>query len=360
MRMLSFDLGDFNALSSWHLLDRDTGEVASGTVLTEVPSLSELLIDLTPDKVLCEACTMTYLLADTVAAVLPQATFVAANTNADAWRWSTTKRKTDKDDAEKLIRLDLLEELPAVEVPDQEIRVLRRLLTYRQKLIGKRTSCYNAIRHACKQHQVRMPRGDRAWTADGLAELGALCAGLEDVAAVPIDWQTTWLLELAQLLAQVRLLNGQLAQVEKTLKQWERDQERLTNLKTAPGIGRVVGLALIAFLGNPRRFRTGKQVAAYVGLVPRVYQSGSSCRHGRITKAGNRLLRVLLINAAWQAVGHDAWASDVFDRVCGSATATSRRKTAIIAVARRLLIRCWAMMRDGRPWQQHEPPALVA
>ena len=235
-----------------------------------------------------------------------------------------TKRKTDRADAEKLIRLDLLDELSPVAVPDQETRVIRRLLTHRQKLVGKRTACRNAIRHACKQHHVRMPSGDRAWTSEGLADLAALCADVEGVDAVPVDWQTTWLLELSHLLSLVRLLDAQLTTIERTLKRWERSQERLAKLQTAPGIGRIVGIALLAFLGDPRRLRTGKQVASYVGLVPRVFQSGSSCRHGRITKAGNRLLRSLMVNAAWQAVRHDVWARELFDRVCGSTTATSK------------------------------------
>lgn len=349
MLTLSFDLGDFNAQSSWHFVDRSSGVVQRGSVLTTSPALGALLRDLAPDRVLCEACSMACLLSDVTEAVASEASFVAANTNAEAWCWTNTKRKTDPSDAERLERLDCLGELEPVALPTGPMRALRRMLAHRHKLTGKRTACYNAIRHACKQHELALPRAEEAWSEKGLAALESRFATLATAKSVAIDWDVSWLLELRHLVELVRLLNAQLAAVNRSLEQWRRSDAQAERLQSAPGIGPIVASALLAFIGDPHRFRRGKQVAAYAGLVPRVFQSGQKCRHGRITKAGNPLLRRLLINAAWQAVRSNAWAQELFARICGGSK--TRRKKAIVAVARHLLIRCWAMMRDERSWQ---------
>jgi transposase len=360
MRTISFDLGDFNSQSAWHLTDDVSGVIERGQSLTTSDSLQSLLGSLQPDRVLCEACAMACLLADVVQETVPEASFLAANTNAEAWRWTNTKRKTDASDAERLSRLDRLGELEPVALPTGSMRAVRRMLAHRHKLIGKRTACYNAIRHACKQHEVILPRAEAAWSDEGLQQLEARSAPCAANDVVPIDWETTWLLELHQLVKQVRLLNQQLAAVDRSLAQWRRkDQgETVKRLQSAPGIGPVLATALLAFIGDPHRFQRGKQVAAYAGLVPRVFQSGARCRHGRITKSGNPLLRRLLINAAWQAIRHDAWAKDIFERVSGGSK--KRRKQAAVAVARHLLIRCWAMMRDQQSWRTAEPAAVTA
>ena len=354
MIMLSFDLGDFNAQSAWHYLDRVSGEVRRGEVETTTSAITALLEKLRPDRVLCEACTMACLLSDAVAAALPAASFLAANTNAEAWRWTNTKRKTDASDAERLTRLDTLGELEAVYLPTGAMRALRRTLTHRKKIVDKRTACYNAIRHACKQHEVALPRAEDAWSNDGLKALEVRFSAIAEAEAVDLEWSTSWLMELRHLVEQVRLLNEQLAMVEQSLARWRRANVRVQRLETAPGVGPVVAAAILAYIGDPHRFRRGKQVGSYAGLVPRVFQSGQTCRHGRITKCGNKLLRRLLINAAWQAVRIDPWAKAIFDQLCRGSKV--RRKQAIVGVARRLLIRCWAMMRDQQQWTPTAPP----
>jgi transposase len=348
MLILSFDLGDFNAQSAWFLHDRNTGTKKRGKVKATQEALGALLAKHRPDRVLCEACAMSSLLADTVEEVLPEASFVAASTNGEAWRWTNVKRKTDPADAEKLDRLDRLDELQPVLIPDGTIRALRRLLAHRRKLVHRRTACYNAIRHACKQHQVLLPGGEQAWNNAGLTGLEERCRHLIDARAVAIDWDTTWLLELLHLVQQVRMFNAQLKTVDRSFALMRRETDQIQRLQTAPGAGIVTATALLAFIGDPRRFRTGKQVTAYAGLVPRVFQSGDTCRHGRITKAGNRVLRALMIQAAWTAKRTNPWVAKRFDRICGGSE--TRRRIAIVAVARDLLVRYWKMMVDGTEW----------
>lgn len=360
MRILSFDLGDFNADSAWKLLDDDSGEVASGTVLTTEQTLCALLQRWQPTVVLCEACTMTSLLYDAVQAVLPTCVLHAANTNADAWRWSQTRCKTDAKDCERLIKLFRVGELATVYIPTAHERAFRRAIMHRGKLVERRTSAYNGIRAACKRHQVSLPSGEAAWTKKGLEFIESLVAPVEETDAhITLRDARAWLCEVADLLAQVRLLNKQIARVEKVIDRELAQRPEVPRIRSAPGYGPVLASVLLAFIGDPRRFSSGKQVASYAGLVPRVYQSGKSERMGRITKAGNVRLRKLLINAAWIAVRNDPWAKQTFERLTGGSRNRTRRKIAIVAVARRLLIRSWAMMRDGTTWRS-ETPATAA
>ena len=106
---------------------------------------------------------------------------------------------------------------------------------------------------------------------------------------------------------------------------------------------------VVAFLGDPHRFDNARQVSAYAGLVPRQHQSGTMNRHGRITRRGPRLLRSMLVEVAWLAVRHNDWATGIVAHL--SQGAKGRRRQAIVALARKLLVRLWAMLRDGTNWK---------
>jgi len=357
MRILSFDLGDFNAESAWRLLDEDTGEIAAGTVTTASAPLDELVRRIAPSVVLCEACSMAAMLRDIVQTAIDGCDFRAANTNADAWKWTNTKTKTDAKDCERLIRLFRVGELATVLVPELRDRTFRRAIMHRGKLVERRTASYNSIRAACKRHQVVLAKGEAAWSAEGLAALDRLVEPVAGRGAeLTMDNTQTWLLEVAHQVAQIRLLDDQIAQVEAIIERELARRPEARLLQSAPGIGPHLAAVILAFVGDPRRFANGKKLAAYAGVVPRVYQSGKTERMGHITKAGNVRLRKLLVNAAWIAVRFNPWAKETFERLTGGGRNRSRRKIAIVAVARRLLIRCWAMLRDGAVWKA---PAVV-
>ena len=93
-------------------------------------------------------------------------------------------------------------------------------------------------------------------------------------------------------------------------------------------------------------------VGSYVGLTPRQYQSGSMDRQGKISGQGNKLLRALLVEISWLGLRHNSWLRRTYQRLLRGSP--SRKKIAITAVARKLLVRCWAMLRDGQPWREME------
>ena len=113
----------------------------------------------------------------------------------------------------------------------------------------------------------------------------------------------------------------------------------------------------MAHLHQPERFDNGKQVSAYVGLVPRQFQSGETDRRGRITRRGPAILRKLLVECAWVMLRYNRWAREVYLRL---SRGKARKKQAIVALARKLLVRCWAMLRDKSPWREAAPPKAEA
>ena len=105
----------------------------------------------------------------------------------------------------------------------------------------------------------------------------------------------------------------------------------------------------MAHLDDPHRFKSAGQVASYAGLVPKQMDSGTVKRVGRITRHGSTLLRGMLVEVAWMVWRHNDWAKSFVARI--SRGMKLRKKIAIVALARKLLVRCWAMLRDGKPWR---------
>ena len=98
-------------------------------------------------------------------------------------------------------------------------------------------------------------------------------------------------------------------------------------------------------------------MSAYAGMVPRQFQSGETDHRGRISKRGPRLLRKLLVECAWCLLRYNSWAQAVWQRLTRGGKV--RRKQALVALARKLLVRCWALLRDGTTWRV-DPPAEPA
>ena len=154
----------------------------------------------------------------------------------------------------------------------------------------------------------------------------------------------------SEALADVAL---RIQQVEDKLDALAASDKRVELLRSIPGVGPRLAELVVATIDDPSRFKNGKQVGAYAGLTPRLYQSGTMDRMGGISGQGNALLRALLVEVGWLGLRYNAYVGEVYERVRRGSD--SRKKIAIIAAARRLLIWCWAMLRDNRRWN---PPDL--
>ncbi len=102
------------------------------------------------------------------------------NASGDAWRWKKVKRKTDKDDALKLARMALMDQLPTVHMPNAQQRQWRRLIQHRRSLVRRRTQCKNGIRSIHSQQGIALPRGNKVWTIAGIKQLNGDAKALAD------------------------------------------------------------------------------------------------------------------------------------------------------------------------------------
>jgi transposase len=346
--ILAIDLGKFKSVVCRY--EVESGEAKFRTIPTSVHELRQLLVAGGVDVVVFEACTLAGWVYDLCAELGVKAR--VANTNGEAWKWKNVKRKTDRDDALKLARLTALGELPEVHLPSKATRQQRGLLHYRQSLVAQRVAVQNRIRALLSAQGLPAPRGHRAWTQLGLEGIAQWSRPLAECAA-----EELWRGELALCVTQLQQVAAWLQDVENKLNELAQADARVELLQTIPGVGTRTAEVIVAYL-NPNQFHKGSQVSSFVGLVPRQYQSGETDRRGRISKRGPGLLRKMLVECSWVMLRYNTWAQRLVQRI--SRGQRTRKKQAVIALARKLAVRCWAMLRDGQPWRDEKMPEVAA
>jgi len=197
------------------------------------------------------------------------------------------QQKTDKRDAAHILKLLLEGRFPRVWMPSSEVRDLRQLLLHRCKLVILRARVKNELQHLCLNKGVQRQR--KLWTKAGQQVLREL--RLKPWASRRRD----------DLLGLMAMLDRQIEPLDEAVKaEAQRDQMALL-LQTQPGVGPITALAYVLTMGDVSRFPRGKQVASYLGLIPREHSSGGRQHLGAISKQGNRMLRMLLVEAAQTA-----------------------------------------------------------
>jgi transposase len=346
MMIFAMDLG--SSKSAICTLDTVTGQVRHSSCRTQAARIRTLLQRQRPDLVVVEISPLAAMVHD-LAVGLGLAIQVA-DTTQDAWRWRNVKRKTDRDDALKLARLAALGQINPVHIPEPRMRQWRELVEYRQTLVAERTRVKNRIRQVVLVHAAHRPRaGKYGWSQTARAALYELARPLAECRPDEL-----WRGLLAAELDRLTDLDARLAALEQQLDRLGQADARVVLVQTIPGCGARVAEAVVTTLDRPERFAQRRQVGAYAGLTPRRFQSGQLDRYGRISKRGRPLLRQMLNQAAWQAIRRDTYFRALFLRV--SRGVKARRKIAIVAVMRQLLVVAWAMLRDHQPYR----PAQLA
>ncbi len=345
MTILALDLA--KSKSTFCNFNTVTGEVTFGDVATKRARLRELLERVHPARVAIEICPLAGWVHDLVRELNIE--IQVADPTQDAWKWKNVKRKTDEDDALKLARLSALGQLNLVHIPSPKMRQWRRLVELRHALVAERTRCKNRIRAILLQEEHHWPAGQRGWSLTRRAELSKLARPLVECESTEL-WRGVLFVELRHL-EQIEAL---VADVEAKLDGLAATDARTVLLRTIPGIAQRTAEVIVTTIDQARRFKTARQVASYAGLTPRRFQSGQMDRQGRISKRGSRLLRQLLNQAAWMAVRWNRHLRAVYLRISGGVRA--RRKLAIVAVMRKLLVTAWAMLRDKRAYR---PPRVL-
>jgi len=346
MKILAIDLGKTKSVAC--VYDVDSGSATFRKIPTAAAAIQGLLTEHRPDRVVIEVCPAAGWIGDLVSCGCTE--LQLANTAAPAWRWSNTKRKTDRDDALRLAQLSALNQLPQVPATPRPTRQWRALIRYRHHLVCRRTQIRNRIRALFDREGLVLPEGMICWTQNGTAALRTYACDVNEV-----DDDDLWRGELGCELDALQSVDELITRVESKLDVLEQKQAKCRLLRTIPGVGPQLAEIVVAVLGDPHRFQNSKHVGSYVGLAPRQYQSGDSDRKGHISRQGNGLLRAMLVEVSWVSLQYNDWARSVYERVRRGSPA--RKKIAIVAVARRLLVRCWAMLRDATCWKQ---PTLAA
>lgn len=343
-RILAIDLGKFTSVACDY--DTATGTHTFNTIPTRPQAMHDLLVDRSPHRVVIEVGSAAGWVKDLAEAL--KIDVQVANPNHEAWRWKNVKRKTDKDDALRLAQLSTMNQLPTVELPAASVRQWRSLIGYRAALVGRRTAIKNSVRAILDRQGLTHPSGKKGWTKESLVTLGLMAYPIDKV-----DDDELWRGQLDIELKAFEQVQGLIQRVETKLDALASKDKRVQRLQTIPGVGPRLSELVVAVIDDPNRFKNAKQVGAYAGLVPRQYESGTMSRQGRITGRGNPLLRALLVEVSWLMRRYNPALASIFERVCGGSK--TRRKIAAVATARRLLVICWAMLRDGTDWREPTP-----
>jgi transposase len=340
MKILALDLGKYKTVGCEY--ERESGAHRFRVAATTPSGLRQLVQTVGPDRVVIEICSIAGWVSDLVRDM--GIAVEVANTSDDSWRWRKVKRKNDRQDALKAARLSAVNQIREVYIPESDVRQWRALIAYRQQMVWRRTKIKNHIRDLLLREGQILPRGAQCWTQLGVTRLAAMTRAFSEV-----GMNELWRAELGLELAQLREIQQRVAEVEEKLNAIGAADSRVQLLRTIPGVGPRLSEAIVALLDDPSRFRRAGEVSAYIGMVPKELDSGETERRGRITRHGNRLVRSLLVEVAWAGLRHNAWVRENYQRISGGKT--SRKKIAIVAVGRKLLVRCWAMMRDQQPWR---------
>jgi len=250
------------------------------------------------------------------------------------------KQKTDTRDAWHVLDLLLTDRFPCVWIPTPAERDARQLLLHRHTLVRWRTAVQNQL-HALARNQGMLPHTS-FWTRAGRQQLESL---------VLDPWAAR---RRQDLLCQLDHLNSQIDELTQQVQHEARRRAETAELMQQPGVGPIVSLAFVLTLGTAKRFPRGKQVASYLGLNPTEHSSGGTQRLGHISKQGNRMMRWLLVEAAYVAARKDPELKRIYQRLAFR----RGRKIAAVAVARKLAVKLYWRLREVQE-QPGAPPTPV-
>ncbi len=250
-------------------------------------------------------------------------------------QFAKRRQKNDRRDAALLLELLVKGDFPAVHRPSGKSREVLLLLRGRQRLVRMRTTLKNGLQAIALAHQLRL--GFRLWTQKGQRQFAALALPEADG------------LQRLQMQSVLRTVEEQLAAAEQELERRAAGDARVERLRTHPGVGLLTALAVVHTLEPVERFQRAKEIAAYCGLDPMEHSSGETVRYGHISKQGNRLLRHTLVEAAMSAARCEEELGRFYRKLRGKRKAHG---VAIVAVARKLVLRLYRMLRERKDYEE--------
>jgi transposase len=326
-------------LSFCEVAIREDGKTRSaGRIATDRAALELFAGSLSPtDEVAMEATGPAMEIARIIS---PHVARVVVANAQDVRAISHARVKSDRFDARTLAELLSAGMLEEVWIPDAETQALRRRVARRAALVRQRIRAKNEI-HATLARCLlgRSPVSD-LFGRRGRAWLDTQQLGEEEAETI------------SGCLRQIDFLDAEVALIDRRLCEWTASSRDARRLMSIPGVGSGVAVTLMAAIGDISRFSSARQLVAYLGLDPKVRQSGDEpARHGRISKRGNVQARSVLVEAAWVALRQPGPLRAFGERV----RARKGAQVAAVAVARKLACLAFQLLTKGEDYAFAEP-----
>jgi transposase len=258
------------------------------------------------------------------------------------------RQKNDATDAEAICEAVSRANMRFVATKTAEQQSCLVLHRTRHLFIRQQTSVINATRAHLAEFGIVAPVGRK---------------GVEQLLEIVTDAEDKRVPEVARacitaLGAQLRALKAQILELDRRIMAWHRSSETSKRLDEIPGVGHVLATALVASIGDPRAFRSGRDFSAWIGLVPKQHSSGGKEKLGSISKQGDRYLRSLFTAGALAVIRYAKIHGTTHRPWLTALLARRPTKVAAIALANKIARMVWAMMTRGERYK--EPVALAA
>jgi transposase len=316
----------------------EDGVRSAGRIATRVPALELFAQSLVPgDALALEATTGS----DRIVSVLERQGIRVVVANTRKLRSITeAKAKTDRLDARTLARLLASGLLEEVWTPDERTRTLRRLTNRRERLVRARTRAKNEAHGVLARTLCERPPVTDAFGKAGRRWLDQL--------ELPVDERLT----LDGCLRQIDFLDAEVTALDREIARHALAWPEVLRLMSVPGVNVQTAATFMASIGNIRRFPSPRKLVSYLGLDPRVRQSGSGpARHGRISKAGASEARHMLGEVAWKVMLTPGPLRAFFERV----RARRGPQIAATATARKLVVLFWHLLTSEQDYAFQRP-----
>jgi transposase len=327
-----------------HAVDRESGEVIR-TKLSRADLLQHFA-QLQPSVIVMEACGTAQhwarqfaKLGHEVKLISPQFVRPFVKTN-----------KNDAADAQAIWTAAQQPEMRAVAVKTEEQQAVLALHAIRERLKKARTAAINQLHGLMGEFGIELPRGWRTMLPKAAAVLD------QADSAVPALLQPL----LYRQLEEVRGLTKDMIEVERQIASWKRRQEECERIAAIPGVGLLTATAAVATMGEARAFRSGRQFAAYLGLVPRQTGTGGRVQLLGISKRGDTYLRTLLIHGARSVLTHSDAATDP-NTWLGRLLQRRPKNVVAVALANKMARQIWALLAHEQVYEpNHGLPEAMA